>query len=63
MFTGIEALFFVGIAALFPLAKQYNTTPSEILNLTSKYVFFLLCVRKTLYLRSEAGLYFSSVSS
>jgi hypothetical protein len=40
-YTGIDA-FAVGIAALFPLAKQYNTTPGEIINLTSKYVSLLL---------------------
>jgi hypothetical protein len=44
VFTGIDAirLFFVGIAALFALAKQYNTKPSEIIDLTSKYVSLLL---------------------
>ncbi|CAH7666320.1 major facilitator superfamily domain-containing protein [Phakopsora pachyrhizi] len=38
----------IGIACLFPLAKEYNTTPGNINNLTSKYdfsfclVYFLL---------------------
>jgi hypothetical protein len=64
MFTALLFIFArSGIAAIFALAKQYDTTTGVINNLTSKYaVVSIYCeVQQVLILSLSAGVYFFSV--
>jgi hypothetical protein len=53
----------IDIAVIFALAKQYNTTPDEINNLTTKYISPLLLCPYGLCSHFSAGVYFLLVSS